>query len=83
MTGKEQSDFANEYADGISWGEAKNKLFQSVNAELTPIRETFNTLQQDKSLVNDLLDAGAAKVRPLAAEMLGEIRELVGICKID
>ena len=82
-TSKEQSDFANEYADGISWGEAKNKLFQSVNAELTPIRETFNTLQQDKSLVNDLLDAGAAKVRPLAAEMLGEIRELVGICKID
>ena len=82
-TSKEQSDFANEYADGISWGEAKNKLFQSVNAELTPIRETFNTLQQDKSLVNDLLDAGAAKVRPLAAEMLGEIRELVGISKID
>ena len=82
-TSKEQSDFANEYADGISWGEAKNKLFQSVNAELIPIRETFNTLQQDKSLVNDLLDAGAAKVRPLAAEMLGEIRELVGISKID
>jgi hypothetical protein len=30
-----------------------------------------------------LLDAGAAKVRPLAADMLGEIRELVGISKID
>ena len=38
-------------------------------------------LQQ--AVFNDLLDAGAAKVRPLAADMLGEIRELVGISKID
>jgi tryptophanyl-tRNA synthetase len=82
-TSPEQANFASEYADGISWGDAKNKLFESINKELSPIRETFNKLQQDKNLVNDLLDAGAAKVRPLAADMLGEIRELVGISKID
>ena len=82
-TSREQANFASEYADGISWGDAKNKLFESINKELSPIRETFNKLQQDKNLVNDLLDAGAAKVRPLAADMLGEIRELVGISKID
>ena len=82
-TTSEQNDFASEYADGISWGEAKNKLFESINKELSPIRETYNKLSQDKGLVNDLLDAGASKVRPIAAEMLGEIRELVGISKID
>ena len=82
-TSSEQANFASEYDDGISWGDAKNKLFESINKELSPIRETFNKLQQDKNLVNDLLDAGAAKVRPLAADMLGEIRELVGISKID
>ena len=82
-TSSEQANFASEYADGISWGDAKNKLFESINKELSPIRETFNKLQQDKNLVNDLLDAGAAKVRPLSADMLGEIRELVGISKID
>ena len=79
----EQNDFASEYADGISWGDAKNKLFESINKELSPIRERYNKLSQDKGLVNDLLDTGASKVRPLAAEMLGEIRELVGISKID
>ena len=79
----EQNDFAREYADGISWGDAKNKLFESINKELSPIRERYNKLSQDKGLVNDLLDTGASKVRPLAAEMLGEIRELVGISKID
>jgi len=82
-TTSEQNDFAREYADGISWGDAKNKLFESINKELSPIRETYNKLSQDKGLVNDLLDAGASKVRPLAADMLGEIRELVGISKID
>ena len=82
-TTTEQNDFASEYADGISWGDAKNKLFESINNELSPIRETYNKLSQDKGLVNDLLDTGASKVRPLAAEMLGEIRELVGISKID
>ena len=82
-TTSEQNDFAREYADGISWGDAKNKLFESINKELSPIRERYNKLSQDKGLVNDLLDTGASKVRPLAAEMLGEIRELVGISKID
>ena len=82
-TTSEQNDFASEYADGISWGDAKNKLFESINKELSPIRETYNKLSQDKGLVNDLLDTGASKVRPLAAEMLGEIRELVGISKIE
>jgi tryptophanyl-tRNA synthetase len=48
-----------------------------------PIRETFLKLDEDKNLVNDLLDAGAEKVRPLAQEMLGELRELVGISKIE
>ena len=48
-----------------------------------PIRDKYNKLQEDKNLVTELLDAGAAKVRPLASEMLGELREIVGISKIE
>ena len=81
-TTEEQSEFKSEYLDGISWGDAKNKLFTKINEELSPIRETFNKLEQDKNLVNDLLDAGATKVKPFASDMLGEIRELVGISKL-
>jgi len=81
-TTEEQSQFQSEYLDGISWGDAKNKLFTKINEELSPIRETFNKLEQDKNLVNDLLDAGATKVKPFASDMLGEIRELVGISKL-
>ena len=80
---EQQSEFKNDYKDGISWGDAKNKLFNLINLELMPIRDKYNKLQEDKNLVNELLDAGAAKVRPLASEMLGELREIVGISKIE
>ena len=79
---QEQEEFKAAYKDGISWGDAKNKLFEAVNSELSPIRERFNELSKDNNLVNDLLDAGAKKVKPLAQDMLGEVRELVGISKI-
>jgi len=80
---EQQSEFKNDYKEGISWGDAKNKLFNLINLELMPIRDKYNKLQEDKNLVNELLDAGAAKVRPLASEMLGELREIVGISKIE
>ena len=80
---EQQSQFKNDYKEGISWGDAKNKLFNLINLELMPIRDKYNKLQEDKNLVNELLDAGAAKVRPLASEMLGELREIVGISKIE
>lgn len=79
---QEQEEFKVAYKEGISWGDAKNKLFEAVNSELSPIRERFNELSKDNNLVNDLLDAGAEKVKPLAQDMLGEVRELVGISKI-
>ena len=79
---QEQEEFKAAYKEGISWGDAKNKLFEAVNSELSPIRERFNELSKDNNLVNDLLDAGAEKVKPLAQDMLGEVRELVGISKI-
>ncbi len=80
---EQQSQFKDDYKEGISWGDAKNKLFNLINLELMPIRDKYNKLQEDKNLVNELLDAGAAKVRPLASEMLGELREIVGISKIE
>jgi len=79
---EEQEEFKAAYKEGISWGDAKNKLFEAVNSELSPIRERFNELSKDNNLVNDLLDAGAKKVKPLAQDMLGEVRDLVGISKI-
>ncbi len=72
-----------DYKNGISWGDAKNKLFTVVNNEITPIRESYEKLQEDKDYINDLLSDGSNKVRPIAKELLDSIRSSVGINKIS
>ena len=72
-----------DYKNGISWGDAKNKLFEVVNNEITPIRESYEKLQEDKDFINDLLSDGSNKVRPIAKELLDTIRSSVGINKIS
>ena len=76
-------EFENDYKDGIGWGDAKNKLFNVVNNEMTPVREKYDSLVNDKSLLNDLLNEGSKKVRPIAQEMLSSIRDSIGIKKIS
>ena len=76
-------ELCDDYKKGISWGDAKNKLFEVVNNEITPIRESYEKLQEDKDFLNDLLSDGSHKVRPIAKELLDSIRSSVGINKIS
>ena len=76
-------ELCDDYKKGISWGDAKNKLFEVVNNEITPIRESYEKLQEDKDFINDLLSDGSNKVRPIAKELLDSIRSSVGITKIS
>ena len=76
-------ELCDDYKKGISWGDAKNKLFEVVNNEITPIRESYEKLQEDKDFINDLLSDGSNKVRPFAKELLDSIRSSVGITKIS
>ena len=76
-------ELCDDYKKGISWGDAKNKLFEVVNNEITPIRESYEKLQEDKDFINDLLSDGSNKVRPIARELLDSIRSSVGINKIS
>ena len=77
------AEFENDYKDGIGWGDAKNKLFSVVNNEMSPIRDKYDSLVNDKNLLNDLLNEGSNKVRPIAQEMLSSIRDSIGIKKIS
>ena len=76
-------DIPSVYKNGISWGDAKNKLFEKVNEHILPIRDSYNSLSSNKELINDLLEEGSSKVRPMAKELLSEVRESIGISKIS
>ena len=79
----EINEFKNSYEDGISWGEAKEKLFSSINAELIPIRSKYEELINDKDYLNDVLSDGAKKARVLALDKIEQIKEVIGITKIS
>ena len=76
-------EFQTLYDEGISWGEAKEKLFDVINSELVPIRSKYEELSQNKEYINDLLSDGSKKARIIAKEKILKIREKIGINKIS
>ena len=82
-TESEINTFQKSYNNGISWGEAKEILFDSINKELQPIRTKYEELSENKDHINDLLSDGAKKTRIIAKEKILQIREAVGLTKIS
>ena len=79
----EMKSIQKAYDDGIAWGEAKEMLFNSINAELEPIRLKFEELKEDNDYINDLLSDGAKKARDIAKDKIFQIKEAIGITKIS
>ncbi len=67
------------FAAGISWGAAKEELFNVMDAHLAPGRERYKELMSDKSQLDRLLRDGALRARETAAANLARIRKAIGI----
>jgi tryptophanyl-tRNA synthetase len=67
------------------WGciDCKRALFESMQAELTPIRRRAAELRANPERVDDALADGAAQCRRLARETLDEVRERMGFDPAD
>ncbi|MFT3791129.1 MAG: tryptophan--tRNA ligase [Rudaea sp.] len=67
------------FADGIGWGDAKQKLFERLDAELAPMREKYDTLIAKPAEIESILHAGAARARALAGPFLDKLRHAAGL----
>ena len=68
------------FADGIAWGEAKERLFQRIDAEVAPLRERYETLMANPAHIEALLRDGAKRLRSTyATPLLQQLREAVGL----
>ena len=72
-----------QYAEGIAWGEAKKQLFEMLNAELAPLRDSYTRLMTDPAQLDSILRMGAEKARGYAVPLLADVRHKVGIGPID
>jgi len=60
---KEETDaFAQAFADGIGWGDAKAKLFERIDAEVAPLREKYEALMAKPGDIESLLRARAEAI---------------------
>lgn len=66
------------YLDGISWGDAKQALFERINQEIAPMREKYETLLANPAQLEEILQKGEEKARAKAGEMMEKIRTALG-----
>jgi tryptophanyl-tRNA synthetase len=61
--------------------EVKRKLYAAIEVFLEPIRERRSKFERDPKLVDEVLDEGAKKVRPISAETLDMARTAMGLAR--
>ena len=72
--------FARAYADGIGWGEAKQRLLERVEREVAPLRDRYLALVARPGDIEDVLRDGARRLRErYAMPLLAQLREAVGL----
>ena len=79
-TKEETAAFAQAYADGIGWGDAKQQLLERLDAELSPLRDRYEALVARPAEIEAILREGAARLRArYATPALARLREAVGL----
>jgi tryptophanyl-tRNA synthetase len=67
------------YAEGIAWGDAKQILFERIDREIAPMRDSYEALINNPSKLEDILQAGTVKARRLASPFMTTLRQSVGL----
>lgn len=78
-TAEQSAGFRDELLQGLGWGEAKQKLFQLLDGQLSESREHYQQLIARPADLEDILLAGAQKARKVATPFLEQLREAVGL----
>ena len=67
------------YAAGIGWGDMKQLLYETIDAELKDARTRYDALMQEPARIEEVLQAGAKKARAISAPFLQRLRHAVGL----
>ena len=80
---EETTAFAQAYANGIAWGDAKQQLFECIDHEIAPMRAVYEQLIQDPAQIERTLLRGAEKARAIASPFTARLRRAVGLRALD
>ncbi|MAJ31724.1 MAG: tryptophan--tRNA ligase [Flavobacteriaceae bacterium] len=69
---------ANYLAGGYGYGHAKKELLELIESKFKEPMEKFHYFMENKSLIDDVLNAGAQKAQTRANEVLRRVRSKLG-----
>ncbi|MBL0093096.1 MAG: tryptophan--tRNA ligase [Piscinibacter sp.] len=75
----ERAAFRADLVAGLGWGEAKQRVAQRIEQALGPMRERYADLIAHPARIEETLLEGARKARAIAAPLLAQLREAVGL----
>ena len=78
-TPEQRSEMRREFASGIGWGEAKRRLFELLNAQLSEPRARYEELMSQPEHIEKLLSEGAERARAHSRPFMAELRRAVGL----
>ncbi len=78
-TPEQRAAFRAELRAGLAWGEAKQRLFDLIDAQIGPMRARYEELMANPEAVEAVLLKGAERARAIARPLLEELREAVGL----
>ena len=81
-TPEETAEVEKLYAEGIAWGEMKQKLFEYINEHIKPARDEYERLIANPAVVEVELKRGAERAREIAVPYMAQIRDAIGIRKL-
>ena len=78
-TPEEFSQFCKRLEEGLGWGEAKEELFEKIEAEIGPMRSKYEQLMEHPEQIEAILQEGARKAREIAVPFMQRVRQAVGL----
>ena len=78
-TESETTGFRERLEEGLGWGEAKQELFEYLDAHLTVARGEYDRLTADPASIEAVLQSGAKRAREHSAALMSQVRQAVGI----
>ena len=76
---KEVKEFEKELKQGISWADAKKKLYEKMTIVLTPLREKYDYYINNPDIVGEILSNGKEEASKIAKETIFRVKEAIGV----
>ena len=78
-TSAQTAQMRQAYAEGIGWGDAKQRLFALIDETVAPMREHYAQLIGRPAQLEEILQEGARKARQHTSPLLDGLQRAVGL----